>query len=131
MRRTLLSSVPGAGITKVRIKGVAHEYTSLDGVQDSILNIILNLKGVSFKKHTKEPELITLKKNEEGDILASDFVLGGDTEVLNPGHKLSSITRPNTEFYLEAQLEKGIGFSSVKDRVKDDTDSSWILVDTI
>ncbi len=131
MRRTLLSSVPGVGITQVRIKGVAHEYTSLDGVQDSILNVLLNLKQVSFRKHTKDSEIVTLVKNSEGDILASEFVTSGDTEILNGGYKISSVTKPSTTFDLEVQIEKGIGFSSAKDRIQKDGESSWILLDTI
>ncbi len=131
MRRTLLSSIPGAGITKVRIKGVAHEYTSLDGIQDSILNVLLNLKQVSFKKHTAEPEIVTLVKNSEGDILASEFSTEGDTEVLNGDCKISSVTKSSTVFNLEAQLEKGIGFSSAKERLQKDGEGSWILIDTI
>ncbi len=131
MRRTLLSSVPGAGITKVRIKGVAHEYTSLDGIQDSILNVLLNLKQVSFKKHTKDPEIVTLVKNTEGDILASEFITEGDTEVLNNDCKISSITKNGTVFDLEAQIEKGIGFSSAKERLQKDNENSWIILDTI
>ncbi|HID92282.1 TPA: DNA-directed RNA polymerase subunit alpha [Candidatus Gracilibacteria bacterium] len=131
MRRTLLSSVPGAGITKVRIKGVAHEYTSLPGVRDSILNVLLNLKQVSFKKHTKYPEVVTLVKKTEGDILASEFITEGDTEVLNGDYKISSITESSIVFDLEAQLEKGIGFSSAKERLQKDGENSWILLDTI
>ncbi len=131
MRRTLLSSVPGSGITKVRIKGVAHEYTSLPGVKDSILNILLNLKQVAFKKYTKDPEIVTLVKNSEGDILASEFVTEGDTEVLNGEAVISAITKPSVTFELEAQLEKGIGFSSAKERAQDPGESSWILLDTI
>jgi len=131
MRRTLLSSVPGAGITKVRIKGVAHEYTSLDGLQDSILNVLLNLKQVSFKKHTTAPEVVTLVKKTEGDILASEFSIEGDTEVLNGDYKISSVTKSSIVFDLEVQLEKGIGFSSAKERIQKDGENSWILIDTI
>ncbi len=131
MRRTLLSSVPGAGITKVRIKGVAHEYTSLDGIQDSILNLLLNLKQVAFKKHTDTSEIVKLAKNTEGDILASEFSIEGDTEVLNPDYKISSVTKASTVFELEAQVEKGIGFSSAKDRIQKDGENAWILIDTI
>lgn len=129
-RRTLLSSVPGASITKVRVKGAAHEYTSLEGVEDSILNLILNLKKVSFKKATKEPELVILKTKGEGDVTAADLIFETDTEVINPDYVITSLDKKTSGLEIEIQLEKGIGFSSGKDR-RDTASEGWILLDTI
>ena len=72
-RRVLLWSLPGAAITSVKIDGVTHEYATLSGVQDSVLDIILNLKELQLKKHSKEPEVIKLIVNKEGDVLAKDI----------------------------------------------------------
>lgn len=131
LRRTLLSSVPGAGITQVKMKGVAHEYTSLSGLQDSVLNLLLNLKQVHFEKHTKDPEVLTLVKKGEGDLLASDITIGGDSAVLNGDFVISSLTDKSSAIEMEIQLEKGIGFSAAKERQKKDGDKGWILIDTI
>lgn len=130
-RRTLLSSVPGSGITAVKVKGAAHEYTTLDGINDSVLDLILNLKQVAFRKAEKKTEVLTLQKKGEGDVVASDISLVGDTEILNPDCILTVLEGKKTSLDIEIQLEKGIGFSSAKQRQKQDGDNGWILIDTI
>lgn len=131
LRRTLLSSVPGSGITKVKIKGLAHEYSSLEGLQDSALNLILNLKQVAFEKFTKEEETLSISKKGEGDVCGSDIIISGDTEVINGDYVISSLTKSTASVEMEMVLEKGIGFSSAKEKQKADGDKGWILLDTI
>lgn len=130
-RRTLLSSIPGAGITAVKVKGVAHEYATLDGVNDSVLDLVLNLKQVAFRKAENESEILVLQKKAEGDVIASDISISGDTEVLNGDTVLTVLDGKKTSLDVEIQLEKGIGFSSAKQRQKKDGDNGWILIDAI
>ncbi len=131
LRRTLLSSIPGAGATAVRIKGASHEYTSLSGVKESALDLILNIKQVSFKKSTKEEEIVVLSKKGAGDVFASDVSVSGDTEIVNTDFVLTSLDSNSDVIDVEIKIEKGIGFSSAKARQKEGTDEGWILLDTI
>jgi len=131
LRRILLSSIPGSGITAVKIKGTSHEYTSLSGVKESALDLILNLKGVFFEKPTKEEEVVVLQKKGEGDVFASDISVEGDTEVVNKDLLLTTLDSKSDSVEIEIRLEKGIGFSSAKERQKEKGDDGWILVDTI
>jgi DNA-directed RNA polymerase subunit alpha len=131
LRRTLLSSVPGAGPIAVRIKGVSHEYSSLSGVKESALDLILNIKQLFFKKATKEEEIVVLKKKGEGDVLASDIQISGDTEIINKDFVLTSLDSASDSLEVEIKVAKGIGFSSAKDRQKEEGDDGWILLDTI
>ncbi len=131
MRRTLLSSVPGSGATAVRIKGVSHEYTSLSGLKESVLDLILNIKQLAFEKPTKEEEIVLLKKKGEGDVLASDISIDGETEVVNTDVILTTLDSKSDSLEMEIKIEKGIGFSAAKERQKAGGDEGWILVDTI
>ena len=83
-RRVLLSSLPGAAITAIKIEGVTHEYAAMPGVQDSVLDIILNLKELQIKKETKGSEVIKLSVKKEGEVLASSIEHSSDIEILNP-----------------------------------------------
>lgn len=130
-RRILLSSVPGTGITAVKIKDAAHEYTSLSGVKESALDLILNLKGVYFEKPTNEEEVVVLQKKGEGDVFASDIVVKGDTEVVSKDLLLTTLDSKSDSLEVEIKIEKGIGFSAAKERQKAKGDEGWILVDTI
>lgn len=131
LRRTLLSSIPGAAITKLRLKGVSHEYSTLEGVHETTLNLILNLKQVAFLKNSREPEVVTLKKRGEGDVLASELEFSSDTIVLNPEMYLTALDSSQTSLDLELVIEKGIGFSSAKDRQKKGGEAGWIFLDSI
>jgi len=131
LRRTLLSAVPGSAITKVKIKGVSHEYSTLEGLHETVLNVILNLKQVAFSKKTVESEVVSLQKKGEGDVLASDFIFSSDTVVLNPDTYITALDKVNSSVDLEMVVEKGIGFSSAKERQKKGGEAGWILVDSI
>lgn len=130
-RRVLLSSLPGASITGVKIDGAPHEYSTLSGVQDSALDIILNLKGLHIKKHSKDPETIKLSVNKEGDVTAKNIEHSSDIEILNPDLKITSITKKSTKLNIELRIEKGVGYVPVSSRKKADKDVGLILVDAI
>ncbi len=131
LRRTLLSSVPGAAVTKLRMKGVAHEYSTLEGMHETALNLILNLKQVSFLKASKDPETVVLSKKGAGDVLASDLSFSTDSQVLNPDCYITALDSASDTVEIEMVLEKGMGFSSAKERQKKGGDAGWILVDSI
>ncbi|MBI5414781.1 DNA-directed RNA polymerase subunit alpha [Candidatus Peregrinibacteria bacterium] len=129
LRRVLLSSIPGAGITAIKVKGATHEYASLPGMKDTVLDLILNLKQVHFKKHTSEMEIVTLEKKGTGPVTAKDIKTSSDIDILNPDQVITTLEGKNSALSLEIRIEKGVGYLPVKDRLKNEEDAEWILVD--
>ncbi|MBI1195946.1 MAG: DNA-directed RNA polymerase subunit alpha [Gammaproteobacteria bacterium] len=92
LRRILLSSIPGCAITQVSIDNVLHEYTAIEGVQEDVIDILLNLKGVALRMKGRESATLTLKKKGAGAVLASDISLIDDVEIVNPDHVIANMT---------------------------------------
>src|SRR5271167_149698 len=92
LRRVLLSSMPGYAPTEVKIDGVLHEYSALDGVQEDVVDILLNLKGVVLKLHGRPEALLTLKKEGEGVVKAGDIEVPHDVEIVNPNHIIANLS---------------------------------------
>ena len=113
LRRILLSSMPGYAITEVKIDGVVHEYTSIDGVQEDVLNILLNLKGVAVRLHHGDEATITLSKGGPSVVTASDFQLTQDVEIANPDHEICTLNDKG-EISLEATITRGRGYAAVE-----------------
>ena len=111
MRRILLSSMPGYAPTEVKIAGVLHEYSSIDGVQEDVVEILLNLKGVVLRLHNSSEAVLTLKKEGEGVVTAGDIVIGPDTEVINPSHVIAQLTAGG-KLDMEIKVEQGRGYVS-------------------
>src|SRR6195952_1491155 len=109
LRRVLLSSMVGYAPTEVVIAGVVHEYSSLDGVQEDVVDILLNLKGVVFKLHNRDDVTLVLKKEGEGAVLASDIDLPHDVELINPGHVIANLTAGG-KLDMQIQVQKGRGY---------------------
>jgi DNA-directed RNA polymerase subunit alpha len=130
LRRVLLSSIPGFAITEVKIDGVVHEYSTLDGVQEDVVDILLNLKGVALKLNSKTETTLTLKKSVEGVVTAGDFDTGHDAEIANPGHVIAHLTKGG-KIDLEVKVEMGRGYQPVPARQKTDEDRvlGFIMVD--
>ncbi len=110
LRRIILSSLPGAAITSVKIEGVNHEFSTIEGVKEDVINIILNLKKVRFALIGDEPQVVSLKVKGIKDVTAADFDLPGQVTVSNPEHHLFSTTSKDAEVDMEVTIEKGIGF---------------------
>ncbi len=91
-RRILLSSIPGASVTEVQIAGVKHEYESLDGVQEDVLDILLNLKGLAIRLNAKDEVSLALKKQGPGVVTAADIALDHDVEIIDPDHVIATLT---------------------------------------
>ena len=109
LRRVLLSSMVGYAPTEVTIAGVVHEYSSLDGVQEDVVDILLNLKGVVFKLHSRDEVTLSLKKEGEGPVLASDIDLPHDVELINPDHVIAHLTAGG-KIDMQVKVEKGRGY---------------------
>jgi len=109
LRRVLLSSMVGYAPTEVTIAGVVHEYSSLDGVQEDVVDLLLNLKGVVFKVHNRDSVTLTLKKDGEGSVLASDIDLPHDVELINPDHLIAHLSAGG-KLDMTIKVEKGRGY---------------------
>lgn len=127
-RRVLLSSVPGAAVTGVRIEGVTYEYATLKGVKESMLDIILNLKQLQLKKASKEVAFATLKVSKEGVIRAKDIEVPGDVEILNPDLYITTLDKGG-KLSMEIRIEKGVGYVTVAQMQKTDETVNIIMVD--
>ncbi len=110
LRRILLSSLPGAAITQVKIKGVSHEFSTISGVQEDVVEILLNLKRVRFKMWTDEPQVLSLKEKGEGAISASMIKSNSQVEVVNGEEIIATITDKHGEIDMEITVEKGLGY---------------------
>lgn len=110
LRRIVLSSLPGAALTQLKIDGVLHEFSTLDGVKEDVITIILNLKKVRFKMTTDEPQTVTLSVKGAKKIHASDIEASGQVEVLNPEQYICELTDKNASIKMEMQIEMGLGY---------------------
>ena len=109
LRRILLSSMNGYAPTEVSIAGVVHEYSTLDGVQEDVVDILLNLKGVVFKLHNRDDVVVTLNKEGEGPVTAADLELSHEIEVVNPEHVIANLS-PGGKLDMQIKVEKGRGY---------------------
>ena len=110
LRRILLSSMNGYAPTEVSIAGVVHEYSTLDGVQEDVVDILLNLKGVVFKLHNRDDVVVTLKKEGEGPVTAADLELSHEVEVINPEHVIANLSQGG-KLDMQIKIEKGRGYA--------------------
>ncbi len=109
LRRILLSSLPGHAVTEVAIEGVLHEYSTLDGVREDIVDLLLNLKGVVFKLHNRDSATLRLTASGEGVVRAGDIELSHDVEIINPDHVIAHLT-PGGKIEMEIKVEEGRGY---------------------
>lgn len=109
LRRILLSSMQGYAATEVSIDGVLHEYSTLDGVQEDIVDIMLNLKGIVFKLHGRDSVVLQLKKDGDGIVRASDIETSHDVEIINPDHVIAHLSSGG-KLAMEIKVERGCGY---------------------
>lgn len=115
LRRILLSSLEGVAPTEVSIEGVLHEYSTLDGVREDVVDILLNIKGVVIKMHNRREAILTISKVGEGVVTAADIVAGHDIEIVNPEHVIAHIA-PGGQLKLEVRVESGRGYVPANQR---------------
>lgn len=119
LRRVLLSSIPGAAVTEVNIEGVLHEYTTMDGVQEDVIDILLNLKGLAVTLNSKESTVLSLEKKGSGVVTAADIELDHDVEILNPDLVIANLTSDG-ELKMTIKIEKSYGYQTAASRKKPD-----------
>ncbi len=131
LRRILLSSMPGCAVTEVEIDGVLHEYSSKEGVQEDIIEILLNLKGLAINLEGKNEAVITLTKSGEGPVTAADIQHDGDVEIANPDHVICTLTGDGS-ISMRIKIEMGRGYvpaSVRRDAEEEDRAIGRLLVD--
>lgn len=118
LRRVLLSSLPGAAVTQVKIKGVQHQFSTINGVLEDVVVIMMNLKQLRFKVFDNEPQKAVLKIKGEKEVKGSDFKFPSQVELINKDCHIATLTDKKSELEMEIQIEKGIGYLSVEQRRK-------------
>jgi DNA-directed RNA polymerase subunit alpha len=110
LRRVLLSSLPGAAITQMKIEKIDHEFSALEGVQEDIVSIMLNIKGIRVSSTSKDPIEIKLEKKGKGLVTAKDFVVPPEVTIINPDHVIATLTDDKAVFELSCTIEQGRGY---------------------
>ncbi|EKE25253.1 MAG: DNA-directed RNA polymerase subunit alpha [uncultured bacterium] len=131
LRRVLLASLEGAAITSVKIKGVSHEFSTLDGVMEDAVQIILNLKKIRFKMHSEEPVKVSLKFKGEGKITAKEIKCSSDVEVVNTDQIIATITDKKVEFEMELEISKGLGYVPIDQQNRPEKEIGVIAIDAV
>jgi DNA-directed RNA polymerase subunit alpha len=125
IRRVLLSSIEGTAVTQVKVEGVLHEFTAIPGVYEDMTELIMNIKGIVFRSHFKNPKTLTLKKDKKGDITAGDIEVDETIDVVNPDHHIATLTE-DTPFEMELKVERGRGYVSAE-RNKTEEDAIGVI----
>lgn len=131
LRRVLLSSLPGAAITQIKIKGVKHEFSTIPNILEDVVDIVLNFKKIRFAFFADEPQVLTLKKKGEGVVTAGDIEINELARVTNPEAHIATITSKAGEFDVEITVEKGLGYASVENRKTEKLAVGAIALDAI
>lgn len=131
MRRVLLSSLPGAAATAIKIKGVDHEFSTIDHVKEDVVEIILNLKTVRFRLHSDEPIELTLDVKGEKIVTAGDFKTDSQVEVVNPDAVIATLTDKSAEFSMKVVVQHGRGYVPVEARENESLEVGYIAIDSI
>jgi DNA-directed RNA polymerase subunit alpha len=130
LRRVLLSSLPGAAVTSIRLKSVQHEYTTIKGVRESIVDVSLNLRQLRMKKFGKEPAVITLQAKGPKVVTARDLAAPSDIEILNPDAEILTLEK-GAEIDMQITVEKGVGYMPAAERNKKQNEPGLIFIDAV
>jgi DNA-directed RNA polymerase subunit alpha len=130
LRRVLLSSLEGAAITSIKIDGAMHEFTTVDGVVEDVTDIILNLKKILFKAHSREPQTLLLSVNKDGDVTAGDIELNQNIELVNPKQHICTLDKKK-KFEMELEVKVGRGFCPGDENKKPNQAIGVIAIDSL
>jgi DNA-directed RNA polymerase subunit alpha len=130
LRRVLLSSLEGAAITSIKIDGAMHEFATVEGVVEDVTDIVLNLKKVLFKAHSREPQTLLLSANKEGDVTAGDIELNQNVELVNPKQHICTLDKKK-KFEMELEVKVGRGFLPGDENKKPDQAIGVIAIDSL
>ena len=131
LRRIILASLPGATVTQVKIDGVQHEFSTITGINEDVITILLNLKRVRFQLHGDEPMTVTLKKSGVGAATATDIVCPSQVTVLNPEQHIAELTAKNSELNMEITIERGLGYVPREIHQRDKVEIGTIALDAV
>lgn len=129
LRRALFSSLPGAAVTQFKIKGTQHQFSTISGVAEDIVQISLNLKKLRFRAHTDEPQVLTIKVKGEKTVTAADIETNAEIGVINPDAVIATLTSKSSELEMELTVERGLGFFPVEARKADKLPIGTVAVD--
>lgn len=131
LRRVLLSSIAGAAVTSFRLEGVSHEFTTVPGVKEDVVDIMLNLKGVRFRVYAEGPQTLKVTKKGKGEVKASDIQTTGDVEVVNPDHVIATVDDDKGNFSMELIVEVGRGYQAIEEGAAHKPSTDMIAIDAI
>ena len=131
LRRIILSSLPGAAITHVKIDGVKHEFEAMDGVREDVITILLNLKRVRLAVHGEGPYTVHLKSNKVGTVTAADIDAPSQVEILNPDQPIAEVTAKGTTLDIEMTVQRGMGYVAREVHQKEKVDIGAIALDAV
>lgn len=131
LRRIVLSSLPGAAVTKVKIDGVEHEFSTMNGVKEDVVTILLNIKRIRLALHSEEPVTITLKKKGAGVVTAADIETPSQVEILSPDQPICEITNKSIALDIEMTVEQGLGYVPREIHQKDKVEIGVIAMDAV
>ncbi len=116
LRRVLLTSLPGAAITQIKVDGANHQFSTIDGVKEDLVEIILNLKKIRINKHSQNPEVATIKIEGPGEVTGKDIITPSDLEVINKDQHIATLANKKTKLEIELIVENGVGYSPMEER---------------
>ena len=131
LRRVLLSSIRGAAVVAFKIEGVNHEFTTVSGVKEDVVDIMLNLKNIRFKAHTDQPVELRLEKTGAGVVTAADIAASADVEVVNPDQIIATIDDAKTKLAIDLVVEPGHGYRTIEQSSEDRLHSDMIALDAV
>ncbi|MDD2656015.1 MAG: DNA-directed RNA polymerase subunit alpha [Patescibacteria group bacterium] len=130
LRRVLLSSIEGAAVEAVKINGIQHEFSAIEGVMEDVIEVSQNLKQMAIISYSDTPVTLTLTKKGKGEVTAADFEKNSDIEIINPDLKIATITDDKKELSLEIIIGKGLGYVPVSEKESKNLDLGTILIDS-
>lgn len=131
LRRVLLGSISGAAIVAFKVQGANHEFTTIDGVKEDVVDITLNLKKVNFRVFSDEPQTLRIEKTGKGEVTAKDIQTNADVEVVNPDQVIATVDGAKTKFVLDIIVETGRGYLTIEERRGTEIPSDFIAVDSL
>ena len=115
LRRVLLSSIAGAAVTSFKIEGTTHEFTTVKGVKEDVVDIMINLKSIRFRVYGDDPQTLRIVKKGKGQVKAKDIQVNADVEIVNPDHVIATVDDEKADFVMDLVVETGRGYRTVEE----------------
>jgi DNA-directed RNA polymerase subunit alpha len=131
LRRVILSSLGGAAVTAVKIDNVSHEFSTIEGIKEDVVEVILNLKKLRFKVYSDEPQFLILTKTGKGEVKASDIKTSSEVEIVNPEQVIATLDGAKSKLGMEIKVEKGRGYVPVESRESEKLEVGMVAVDAL